>query len=180
MKRPQFQMKTPYFGTTKQQFTLLQRYFIWTNEKPGPQVIKYLAAHCTPPDFPFFFCIQSQQCLLMGTHICFGQAVVRLSACQVERDPPDFAETMIAFYCLAKESRAWGCTHGSVYQPSVSYQQWPGDQFHFGVRTSFTLWNFFPSQSLKAIPVPGKGFMTKVASSTLGNSPKKKNNEKQS
>lgn len=166
-------MKTPYFGT-KEQFTWLQRCFLWTDEKPGPRVRKYLAAHCWPPDSDFFFCIQSWKCLLMGTHFCFGRAVVRWSTCQSEWDPPDFAQTVIAFYRLAKEPPAWGCTLGSICWPSVSYQEWPGDKFHFGVSTLFPLWNFFPSQSLKAIPVPGKCFMTKGASSTLGNSLERK------
>lgn len=35
----------------------------------------------------------------------------------------------------------------SICWPSVSYQEWPGDKFHFGVSTSFPLRNFFPSQS---------------------------------
>lgn len=120
----------------------------------------------------FSFCFPSQKCLLMGTRTSFGQVVIRLSTWQSDGESPGFAQTMTALCHLGKGSCTG--THTRLYRPSISYQEWSGDQFHLVARTLFPLWNLFPPQSWKAIPVPDKGFMTKVAPSMLGNSPKGK------
>lgn len=171
MKCPQLQMKKPCFGTTEQQFTWLQRYFLWPKEKPGPWVRMYLAAHCWPADFDFFLLYSESKVPSDGYMYLFW------SGCFYVVNPP--VRVRSSRFCPNCDSFLLSCQgvpcmgmHIRLYLSAIRFiSRVAWEQISLWSR-DIILWNFFPSQSLKAIPVPGKGFMTKVASSTLGNSPK--------